>query len=295
MKGSRIHLDLLNVFSDLARERSFTKAAERNHLTPGAVTQQIAFLERHIGKKLVERNKKGCALTEEGQIFLEACGGISKIYLDALEKIRHPGETSGIVRVAAIYSIGLYRLPGYIRSFLRRHGRVDLRIDYVGAKEIYAGVLGDVYDLGILADPWPHPSIEIMQFAEERLAFVCSPEDALGKARIVHFRDLRGRKFIAFKSGIPTRGIVDSLLRKYGGWVDVVHEFDNIETLKRMVEIGAGVSILPENAVSQEVKNKTLCRIPLAKGPFFRPIGIVHKRKRNLSRATQEFIRWLLQ
>ncbi len=294
MKGSRIHLDLLRVFSDLAQEKKFSRAAELNHLTPGAVTQQIAFLERSLGKKLVERGRNGCLLTAEGKIFLEASQSILKIYAESAEKIRHPGELSGIVRAATIYSVGLYRLPSYIRSFLRGHERVDLRMEYAGAKDIYAGVLKEAYDLGILAAPWSHPAVEIIPFAKEKLALICSPEDELGKMKTVQIRQLRGRKFIAFNNDIPTRKIVDSLLRQHGTPVNIIHEFDNIETIKRLLEIGMGISILPENTASQEVKNKTLRCIPLSEGPFFRPLGIIRKRAKILPEATREFIRWLI-
>jgi DNA-binding transcriptional LysR family regulator len=87
--------------------------------------------------------------------------------------------------------------------------------------------------------------------------------------------------------------VIDDILRKAKVFVNVVHEFDNIETLKRSVEVGAGVSILPESTVSQEVRNKTLACLQLSEGPFYRPTGIVLRKGRNLPRAVQEFVRWL--
>ena len=293
MKGSRIHLELLKVFKDLAEEKNFARVAKRNHLSPGAITQQIAFLERRFGKKLVERGKKESVLTEEGKIFLEACCEISRIYEDGVEKIRYPGELSGVVRVATIYSIGLYSLSGYIRSFLRSHNRIDLRVEYEGADKVYSGVQEGVYDLGIVAYPYHHPSIDIIPFKEEALTVVCSPDDSLAKMRGVRLRDLRGKSFVAFGTGIPTRRAIDILLHKQGIRIDIKYECDNIETLKRLVEINAGISILPENTVISEVKNKTLSRIPLLGGSFVRPLGVICKRGRILPRGAQEFIRWL--
>ena len=293
MKGSRLHLDLFKVFFDLAESRSFSKTAGRNYLTQGAVSQQISFLERHVGKKLVERRKGRFALTEEGEIFLEACRKILEAYQESLDKIRHPSELSGTVSVETTYSIGLHQLAPFVKTFMRRHDMVNLHVEYNRSDRIYSDVRQGLCHMGIVAYPGHHPLIRVIPFKKERLGFVCSPEHPLAAKKKVGFKDLERLKFIAFDRDMPTRKAVDGILRARRVFVNIVHEFDNIEIMKRSVEIGAGVSILPENTVYQEVKNKTLVYIPFSGCLLLRPTGIIFRQGRSLSRAAQEFIQWL--
>ncbi len=293
MKGARLHLDLFKVFRDLAETRSFSKTAVRNYLTQSAVSQQVAFLERHFGEKLVERGRGRFSLTEHGEALLEGSRKILAAYQEGVDRIHHPGEISGTVSVQTIHSIGLYDLALFVKSFLRRYPRVNLHVEYHQSDTIYSRVSQGVCDLGIVAYPRPHPLTRIVPFKKEKLTLVCSPDDPLAVRKRVSLKVLNGKNFVAFNRNIPTGKVIDDILRKAKVFVNVVHEFDNIETLKRSVEVGAGVSILPENTVSQEVTNKTLVCLQLSEGPFYRPTGIVLRKGRNLPRAVQEFVRWL--
>lgn len=294
MKGSRLHLDLFKVFHDLAESKSFSKTAVRNYLTQSAVSQQVAFLERRLEKRLIERGKGKFSLTQEGEVFLEGCKKILEAYQEAVDKIqKKTGELSGAVKVETVYSIGLHQLSLYIKAFMRRYDKVNLHVEYNRSDRIYLDVLQGFCDLGIVAYPRRHPLIRLVPFKKEKLVLVSSPEDPLAKSKRASLKGLDRQDFIAFDKAIPTRRAIDEILKKHKVLVNIVHEFDNIETLKRSVEVGAGVSILPENTVVQEVKNRTLVRMALSEGPFYRPTGIILRQGKVLSRATQEFIHWL--
>ena len=293
MKGTRLSLDLFRVFSDLAESKSFSKTAGKNYLTQSAISQQLTFLERHFGKILIERGKGRFVLTDEGQRVLEGSREILAVYQEMLDKIQGTDEISGTVIVKTIYSIGLHPLPLYVKTFMRRHAQINLRVEYQRSDRIYSDVLKSTCDLGIVAHPMAHPLLEVVPFHKEKLVLICSPEDPLSHKKKIRLKEVDHRHFIAFEKDIPTRRAVDSILRTHQVYVDIVQEFDNIETLKRAVEVGTGISIVPINTVAQEVTNRTLVAIQLAGGPYWRETGIIYRKDRSLSKATREFIGWL--
>lgn len=293
MKGSRLHLDLFKVFVDLARTRSFSDAALQNNLTQSAVSQQVSFLERSLGARLLERGKGRFALTEAGKTFLDACRGILDAYREMADKIKHPGEISGTVKMETIYSIGLHELALVTKTFMSRHPLVEIYLEYSRSDRIYSDVINDVCDFGIVAYPRRHPFIHEIAFKQERLALACPPQAALARKGTARLTDLAGMEFVAFSKDIPTRRAIDDLLRGSKVSVRIVHEFDNIETIKRAVEIGTGISILPEVTVSREAASGTIVCVPLAGAPRYRPTAILCRRDRVLSRAAQALIRWL--
>ena len=293
MKGSRLHLDLFKVFYDLAQTKNFSKTAAQNYLTQSAVSQQMTFLERRLGKRLIERGRGKFALTEAGEAFLEACQKILEAYQEAVHKIQSPGEMAGTVRIETIYSIGLYELASHTKTFMQQYPQVDLHIEYRRSDRIHTDILHNACDLGVVAYPSQNPLILATPFKKEKLVVVCSPEDPLASHKRIRFADLQKKNFIAFDMVVPTRRAIDKILNRRRVFVNIVHEFDNIETIKRSVEVGAGVSILPENTVVQEVGSRALVSIPFSEGTFYRPLAIIRRRARRLSRTAQEFVRWL--
>lgn len=290
MKGSRLHLDLFKVFRELAQTKNFSKTAAKNYLTQSAVSQQLAFLERHFGERLVERGKGRFFLTEHGQALLEGSRKILGAYQEVVDTIHQRAELSGTVGVEAIYSIGLYDLAVFVKSFIRRYPKVNLCVEYNRWDRIYSDVLQGVCDLGLVAYPGQHPLIRIVPFRKKKLTLVCSPGDPLAIPKRIRLKELDRKNFIGFSQGIPTRKAIDDILQKSKVLVNFVHEFDNVETVKRCVEVGAGVSILPENTVAREVRNKTLVSRQISGGPFYRPTGIILREGRSLPRAAQEFL-----
>ncbi len=293
MKGSRLHLDLFKVFCDLAWTRSFSKTAAQNYLTQSAVSQQLAFLERHFGRKLVDRGEGRFALTQAGTILAEGGRAVLKTYQEILDRVSQPMDVSGTIRVETVYSLGLYGLALQEKTFLRRYPKTDLHIKFERSDQIYLDVVHEVCDLGIVACPWEHPLVRIIPFTKEKLAVICRPGDPAAAGKKARWRDLQGRDFIAFNRDIPTRKLIDDMLRKHKTVVRIVREFDNIETLKRCVEAGRGISIIPENTVSQEVRRKSLAVRQLAGEPFYRLTGILCRKDRELPAAVKEFIHCL--
>ena len=293
MKGSRLHFDLFRIFCDIAQTGSFSRAANRNHLTQSAVSQQLSFLERHFGRRLIDRGRGHLVLTEEGERFLKACRKMVEIYQETLAEIRGSGEISGTVKVETVYSIGLHSLDSYLKTFVKRHPKVDLQVEFSRADRIYSAVLNRDCDLGIVAYPGAHPRLSVVGFKRERMVLVCPPKDVLSSKKSIRWTDLAGRDFVAFYKDIPTGKAVGEILRRHNVSVRVVQELDNIETLKRAVEVGRGVSLLPADTVKEEMCSGTLVGIPPAGAPIYRPTGVIRRNDRNLSRAALAFVEWL--
>jgi len=286
MKGSHLYLEQLRVFVDLVDTRSFSKAASRHYLTQSAVSQQVAFLERHFGKKLVERGRGRFALTEAGENFVKSCHKILEEYQKVLDQLRQdPKELTGTVLIETVYSVGLHTVVPYVRHFMKMHPGVNLRLEYRHSPQIYEDVLKGTCQVGLVAYPRQHPGLEAIPFAEEKLVIVSSPDHALAKKKKLTIKDLQGQSFITFDTNIPTRRAIDRILSENNVQVKVVQEFDNIETLKKAVEIDSAVAILPEGTVDLERKAGTLVQIPIQGGPYLRTVAALVRQDAELSRA----------
>ena len=286
-----MQIETLKVFCDLSESESFTKTAQLNEVTQSAVSQQISALERLFNALLIERSKKRFRLTREGQVLYDTSKDILRTYEEMGAKLHELKEVvSGALRVATIYSIGLHELPPYVKRFLKTHPSVNVHVEYRRANQVYEDVLGNVVDLGLVAYPTRNPKLETTPWRKDHLVLIAHPQHPLASAKRVRIKDLTGQKFISFESDIPTRRATDKLLKDHGASVQHVMEFDNIETVKRAVEIDAGVAIVPHGTVTQEIGKQTLAEIALDGGDYFRPLAIIQKKSKVLSPAMKQFL-----
>jgi DNA-binding transcriptional LysR family regulator len=286
-----MQIESLKVFCDLAETESFTKAAQINGVTQSAVSQQISSLERIFKALLIERSKKKFRLTREGQVLYDHSKQVIQTY-DALHsKLQEIKDIiSGTIRLATIYSIGLHDLPPYLKKFLKSYPTVNVHVEYRRANQVYEDVIGNVVDLGLVAYPTRDSKLEISPLRKDPLVLICHPHHPLAKNKTTKLKNLSGQKFIGFEPDIPTRRALDRILKEHS--VDVQHtmEFDNIETVKRAVEIDAGVAIVPEGTVLQEVSKQTLAQVRFDDGEFYRPLAAIYKKNKVLSPAMKQFL-----
>jgi DNA-binding transcriptional LysR family regulator len=289
-----MQIESLKVFCDLAETESFTKAAQINQITQSAVSQQVSSLERTFRSLLIERSKKKFRLTREGQILYDYAKQLINQYESLYNKLQEVRDiVSGSIRVATIYSIGLHDLPPYLKKFLKQYPTVNVHVEYRRSNEVYENVLGNVDDLGLVAYPVKDSKLEIMPLRKDKLVMICHPKHPLAKNSSVSLNDLSGQKFISFEPDIPTRKAIDKALKDAGVEIQTVMEFDNIETVKRAVEIDAGISIVPLATVSQEVSKRTLESVEIDSGGLYRPIAVIYKKTKVLSPAMKQFINTL--
>lgn len=286
-----MQIESLKVFCDLAETESFTKSAQINGVTQSAVSQQISSLERQFKSLLIERSKKKFRLTREGQVLYDSSKQIIQTY-DALHsRLQEIKDIiSGTIRVATIYSIGLHDLPPYIKRFLKDYPTVHIHVEYRRANQVYEDVLGNVVDVGLVAYPSKDSKLEIVPLRKDPLVLICHPQHPFAKQKGVKLKSIAGQKFIGFEPDIPTRKALDKIFKEYGVTVTNVMEFDNIETVKRAVEIDAGISVVPLATISQEISKQTLTALHFDDAEFFRPLAAIYKRNKVLSPAIRQFI-----
>lgn len=289
-----MHVETFKVFCDLADTSSFSNAAKLNSITQSAVSQQIRTLETRYNVMLIERGRRNFSLTPEGQAFLEASRQILNIY-DHLGDRLHELQNivAGELKVASVYSIGLHELPPFMKKFRRRYPEVTVQVEYRRSAQVYSQVLNGEVDLGLVAYPARRKGLLVERFLEDKMVVICHPSHPFAKKKRLQLEDLNGEKFISFEPDLPTRKAVDRHLKGHDVKVESTMEFDNIETVKRAVEIENGISIVPQNTVHPEVRAGTLVAIEIEKPEIWRPLGIVLKRSHPRSPALREFINLL--
>jgi DNA-binding transcriptional LysR family regulator len=289
-----MHIEMLKLFCDLAESRSFSKTAEKNLISQSAVSQQLAQLELIHKCQLINRKKRPIELTKAGQVFYQA----SKDMLERYEQLRNElrtlqKTTISKINVAAIFSIGMHTLPDYVKKFMVSYPKVNVHIEYFSSSRIYELILDGDVDIGLVAVPKRDKRLEVFDFEDEPLVLACSPKHPLAYESQVDIHKLQFERFIAFEKDVPTRMWIDGILEHYNVSVSPVMEFDNIETVKRAVEINSGISILPKTAILQELGSGTMKAIDFSNERFIRPTGIIVRKDKILSQAGRYFIELL--
>jgi DNA-binding transcriptional LysR family regulator len=289
-----MQIESFKVFCDLAETESFTRAAQINNVTQSAVSQQISSLERQFNSLLIERSKKKFRLTREGQVLYEYSKQINQTYDSLHNRLQEIKDIiSGTIRVATIYSVGLHDLPPYLKKFLKLFPTVNVHVEYRRANQVYEDVLGNVVDLGLVAYPTRDPKLDTIALHKDTLVLICHPHHPLARSKSVKLAQLAREKFISFEPDIPTRKAIDKILKDHSVKVETVMEFDNIETVKRAVEIEAGISIVPRGTITQEVAKQTLAEVKIEGREFYRPLAAIYKKNKVLSPAMKQFLTML--
>lgn len=290
-----MQIENFKIFADLVETKSFSKAAKLNGITQSAVSQQARAMERQFKVLLIDRSQKQFQLTREGYKIYESAKEILHSYdkldsdLQELKKV-----ISGTIRISTIYSIGLHELPPYIKKFLHDYPSVNVRVEYRRSNLVYEDILHNSVDFGLVAFPVKQRQIEIIPFRNDRLVLITPPHHPLAKRTEVAAHELAGQKFIGFDPDIPTRKAVDQIFREHKlENCEPVMEFDNIETVKRAVEIDHGIAIVPQATVQQEVRAGTLAMLTLKGKDFSRPLAILHRKGRVLTPPMKKFIETL--
>ncbi len=289
-----MHIETLKIFCDLADLRSFSKTAEKHFLSQSAISQQLAQLEIVHKCQLIDRKKRPIELTTAGQLLYQAAKDIIERYEQLKSELTAlKSSASTRINVAAIFSIGMHTLPDYVKRFMVSYPDVNVHIEYFSAERIYELVLSGDIDIGLVAVPKRDKRLDVYDFEAEPLVLACSPKHPLSSRSQVDIHQLQFERFISFEKNVPTRQWIDGILERYNVVVRPVMEFDNIETIKRAVEINSGLSILPEAAILQEIGSGTIKAIPISNEKFVRPTGIIVRKGKILSQAGRYFIELL--
>jgi len=289
-----VHLETLRLYCDVVRVRSFSRGAEQNFVSQSAASQAVQQLEAALGVALIDRTKRPFVVTPEGQSFYAACRGL----LESWEKARAEvaavkARVDGLVRVAAIYSVGLHDMSRPMQRFRSLDPAARVQLECLHPHKVVEAVLEGEADVGIMSYPPSDRALTVVPLRDEPMALVCHPRHRLARRRVAAPADLHGEAFVAFDPGLTIRKAIDRALRQHGVRVNVVMEFDNIETIKQAISIAAGLSILPRHAVEKEVGVRTLAAVGLALPGLVRPVGIIHRRQKPLTPTAARFVQLL--
>ncbi|MCA9187807.1 MAG: LysR family transcriptional regulator [Pirellulaceae bacterium] len=294
-----MQLKSLKIFCDVVRQRSFSKAADENGITQSGASQVVQHLEARLGARLIDRSKRPWVLTEEGEIFYRGCRDVVRRYVALESQVRSlHKEVSERVRVASIYSVGLSHMNRYVQEFMSRYPKAHVHVQYQHPANVYELVERDAVELGLVSYPKASREIEAIAWRDEPMVVVCASQHELSRCDMVHPAQLDELKMVGFDPQLMIRRAIDRFLDEWDVEVEMVMEFDNIETIKRAIEINAGIGLLPEPTVAREVQMKSLVSRPLTSGShdplLSRPLGIIHRKGVELSTTAQRFVAELI-
>lgn len=290
-KDNLMDIETLKLFCDVIKLKSFTQAAAANSITQSAVSQRLKALEKKYGTPLIERYGTELHLTRAGEVVYK---GAQRILAEFREVEGYLEELSdqpgGSVQIAAVYSVGLYELDPVVKKFLKTYPSIDVQVAYNRWRKIYQDVINGSVDVGIVAYPINRPQIRSIPFRKDELVLICSPDHPFSQQESISLKKLSSQPMVSFQRDIPTRKAIDEILETRGVSIVTKAEFDNIELIKRAVEMSLGIALVPSVTVRTEVQAGTLKALSLAEGPFIRPIAALCRRGRSLRQAVEKFL-----
>ncbi len=297
-----MQLETLKIFCDVVRWSSFSRGAEENGISQSTASQAVHQLEARLGVKLIDRSKRPLVPTPQGKMYYDGCRDLVERYLDLENRVKALGDeatVTGTVGVAAIYSVGLHHMSRYVKIFEQDHPRASVRLEYLHPRRVVEKVTSGEAELGLVSCPRKWPDLNVIAWREEPMVLAVHPSHRFARLQSVPIAELEGEPFIAFDQDLSIRRSIDRYLRHHSIQVEVILEFDNVENIKRAVEIPSGISILPEPSLAQEVKAGTLVAVRIeGHDPLdhlTRPLAIIHRRQAKLDVAASKFLELLLR
>ena len=289
-----MNIETMKVFCNVVQKQSFSLGAAASDISQSAATQCVQRLEEEVGTQLIDRRKRPLMITPSGQICYREFCKIIENYEALLGRLEvSEREIGGTIRVAAIYSVGLHGLGHCMQQFMRSYPKAKVQLEYLRPNEVYEAVETGRAQFGVVSYPSTSPDLAVIPLRSEEMLLACRCDHPLAGKESISLTALAGEEMIGFDRDLPIRKEIDRCLRQRGVSVRMVMEFDNIETIKQAIEIGAGVSILPEPTVCKEVKMGTLSVVRFNDCALRRPIGVIHRDRLVLSPTMAKFLELL--
>lgn len=286
-----MNLAAMKLFCDVVRCRSFSEAALANGISQSAASQSVSQIEQELGVQLIDRTKRPFILTGEGEICYSGFSEIlhrRELITADIQALRQ--DISGLVRVVAIYSVGLYDMHPCMQAFMARYPKARVKLQYLLPDRVYQAVLAEEADLGIVSYPVSSRDLVVIPLHTEPMVMVCHPQHHLAGRPSISLQELQGENFVPFDRTLAICRDLDNRFRERRITVRKVMEFDNVETIKQAIEIGVGISILPLPTVKRELAIGSLKAISIADETIERPIGMIHRQRKAFAPVISKFI-----
>ena len=285
-----MNLDQIRNFHAVAVHKSFTIAAEKLFRTQPAISTQVRMLEEELGTRLFDRIGKKVYLTQAGNVLLDYAERLLSLHDEAKLAVTEVNATpKGKILIGANESTYLYVLPQIFALFKKKYPDVQISIYRNFSRKVLDKVRGNQLDFGIVTLPVPDRELNILPIAEDELWLITSPGHPLAAQSSPNLEDVVSYPFIFHTAG-TTR---ERLRKHFRSWWDRLHismELASIETIKKFVSIGMGVSIVPRSYAEEERRRGTLCLLPLNNLTLIRKLGLIYRKNRYLSRACIVFL-----
>jgi len=283
----------LQVFHAVAKQLSFTKAAEALFMTQPAVTFQIKQLEEYFNTRLFERGHGRIALTPAGSVVLEYAERILALSAELDTRLKElTGEVAGLLMIGASTTIAEFMLPQALGEFKSKYPKVLPRLIVANSETVESRVAEHTLDVGFIESPSHQPAVVSDLVCEDELQVVCAPSHPLARLKTVSAKQLVQYPFISRESGSGTREVTDNFFQKAGVALDtlnVVMELGSPEALKGLVSTGLGFAIMSRATVAGEIQLGRLVRVPLAPR-LLRELSVVYPKEKFRSRLVNTFI-----
>lgn len=284
-----MELDQITAFLEVARQQSFSRAAEKLYRTQPAISAQIRSLEQECGQKLFDRLGRRIFLTRSGEVLFEYGEKIVALHRETLQRVREAhGIAGGKLVVGANEATCLYVLPQVFAEFQRKYPQVAISIYRNYSRKILQKMAENQIDVGIVTLPVSQNNLKVTPIFEDELQVVVPASHRLAKRASVKVEDLATEPLI-FPKGGHTRELLDKIFRKYKDQLHISMELASVESIKKFVGAGLGVSLLSRTYAEMETRSGILKLIPLQGVPLVRRLGLVYRTDRHLSRAAQAF------
>lgn len=286
-----MQIEALKIYCDVVRFHSFSRGAEENDVLQSSASQAVQNLEENLGVALIDRSRRPWAVTEEGKVFYDGCREVVERYFELVAQVKNRrAAVDSVIRVAAIYSLDFGDMSRCVRRFNQLHPGAKVEVDYAHPDRVCERVLNDEVNLGILSYPAERKGVAIIPWREEPMVLACHPQHRFAKLKKLDVKQLAGETLVGFDTDLVIWKKIDRFCKDHGVEVNVAVRFDNIEAIKRAVEAGSGVALLPRPTLEHELELGTLAAVALANSNFSRPIGIIHRKGRKLYANTEAFI-----
>jgi DNA-binding transcriptional LysR family regulator len=285
-----MNLDQIRNFYEVAVHRSFTLAAEKLFRTQPAISTQVRMLEEELGEKLFDRIGKKVCLTQAGELLFGYAERLLRLHDEAKLAITELNASPrGKILIGANEATCLYVLPQLFALFKGKYPEVQISIYRNFSKKVVDKILENQLDFGIVTLPVPDRDLHVMPIAEDELWLITSPGHPLADRTTVALEDVVSYPFIFHKAGTTRERLVKHLGPLWEK-MNISMELASIETIKKFVSIGMGISIVPKSYVSDEMERGTLRLVRMRNFKLIRKLGLIHRKNRYMSHASKAFL-----
>ncbi|MDQ2855080.1 MAG: LysR family transcriptional regulator [Acidobacteriota bacterium] len=284
-------INQLEVVVAVAQEKSFSRAAETLHRTQPAVSQAIRRLEAELGEPLFDRSSKDGTLTAAGSVLFEFAQQMLNLRQHAHSALKELKDLHrGKLTLSANEYTVMYLLP-LIPVFRARHPHIKIEVKRSLASRIASEILGRETELGIVSFKPNDPTVAALPVLTDELALIVAPDHPLAQKTMVSVRELGAESFIAHNVPSPYRERVISTFQKYKTPLNISMELPTLEAIKRFVERGMGVALVPRLTAQAEIARGQLAALAVREMKLERRLHLIYRKGATLSHAARAFLR----